>query len=101
MANIAPSRTAEAASAQAARLQQQLALTQATQRELEEIGRKLAEASTDTASHAAVIAEGAEAVMNTFVGPPLGSALLLAAFSIPFFVHSGTFFAAAGAVDFR
>src|SRR5690606_15570085 len=41
---------------------------------------------------------GAEAVMNTFVGPPLGSALLLAAFSIPFFVHSGTFFAAAAIV---
>jgi MFS family permease len=41
---------------------------------------------------------GAEAVMNTFVGPPLGSVLLLAAFSIPFFVHSGTFFAAAAIV---
>lgn len=41
---------------------------------------------------------GAEAIMNTFVGPPLGSVLLLAAFSIPFFAHSGTFFAAAAIV---
>lgn len=40
----------------------------------------------------------AEAVMNTFVGPPLGSALLLLAFSIPFFVNSGTFLAAAAIV---
>jgi MFS family permease len=39
-----------------------------------------------------------EAVMNTFAGPPLGSLLLLAAFSIPFFVDAGTFFVAAGLV---
>ncbi|HWL45965.1 MAG TPA: MFS transporter [Ilumatobacter sp.] len=39
-----------------------------------------------------------EMVANTFAGPPLGSLLLLAAFSVPFFVHSGTFFVAAALV---
>lgn len=39
-----------------------------------------------------------EMVANTFAGPPLGSLLLLAAFSVPFFVDSGTFFAAAALV---
>jgi MFS family permease len=36
-----------------------------------------------------------EGVMNTFAGPPLGSLLLLAAFSLPFFIDAGTFFVAA------
>jgi MFS family permease len=40
----------------------------------------------------------AEMVANTFAGPPLGSLLLLGAFSLPFFVDAGTFFAAAGLV---
>ena len=39
-----------------------------------------------------------EGVMNTFAGPPLGSLLLLAAFSLPFFVDAGTFFIAAAMV---
>ncbi|MDY7103551.1 MAG: MFS transporter [Actinomycetota bacterium] len=39
-----------------------------------------------------------EAVANTFVGPPLGSLLLLVAFSIPFFVDAGTFLVAAALV---
>lgn len=39
-----------------------------------------------------------EGVMNTFAGPPLGSLLLLAAFSLPFFVDAATFFVAAGLV---
>ncbi len=39
-----------------------------------------------------------EGVMQTFVGPPLGSILLLAAFSVPFFVDAGTFFIAAAMV---
>ena len=44
-----------------------------------------------------------EGVMNTFAGPPLGSLLLLVAFSLPFFVDAATFFVAAaiGAVDPR
>ena len=37
----------------------------------------------------------AEAIANTFVGPPLGSLLLIAAFSLPFFVDAGSFFVAA------
>jgi MFS family permease len=37
----------------------------------------------------------AEQIANTFVGPPLGSLLLLAAFSLPFFVDAASFFAAA------
>lgn len=40
----------------------------------------------------------AEGVANTFVGPPLGSLLLVAAFSVPFFVDAATFFAAAALV---
>jgi predicted MFS family arabinose efflux permease len=39
-----------------------------------------------------------ESVANTFIGPPLGSLLLLTAFSIPFFVDAGSFFAAAALV---
>ncbi len=39
-----------------------------------------------------------ESVANTFIGPPLGSLLLVAAFSIPFFVDAGSFFAAAALV---
>ena len=34
---------------------------------------------------------GAELVMNSFVGPPLGGILLAIAFSLPFFVDAGTF----------
>lgn len=37
----------------------------------------------------------AESVTNTFVGPPLGSVLLLVAFAVPFFVHASTFVVAA------
>ena len=39
-----------------------------------------------------------EGVANTFIGPPLGSLLLVAAFSAPFFVDAGSFFAAAALV---
>ncbi len=39
-----------------------------------------------------------EGVMNMFAGPPLGSILLLTAFSVPFFVDAGTFFVAAALV---
>jgi MFS family permease len=39
-----------------------------------------------------------EGIANTFAGPPLGSLLLLIAFSIPFFVDAGTFFVAAALV---
>ncbi len=39
-----------------------------------------------------------EGVMQTFVGPPLGSVLLLLAFSVPFFIDAGTFFVAAAMV---
>ncbi len=39
-----------------------------------------------------------EAVTNTFAGPPLGSLLLIVAFSMPFFVDAGTFFVAAAMV---
>ncbi|MEN9646715.1 MAG: hypothetical protein RL238_3384 [Actinomycetota bacterium] len=39
-----------------------------------------------------------ESVANTFIGPPLGSLLLLSAFSIPFFVDAGSFFTAAALV---
>lgn len=41
---------------------------------------------------------GVEGAMNVFVGPPLGSFLLLIAFSIPFFVDAGTFLIAAALV---
>jgi MFS family permease len=40
----------------------------------------------------------AEGVMNTFVGPPLGSLLLVAAFAMPFFVDAASFFVAAALV---
>ena len=40
----------------------------------------------------------AEVIANTFIGPPLGSILLLAAFSLPFFVDAASFFAAAALV---
>jgi Na+/melibiose symporter-like transporter len=40
----------------------------------------------------------AEMIANTFIGPPLGSLLLLVAFSLPFFVDSVSFFAAAALV---
>jgi MFS family permease len=39
-----------------------------------------------------------EAIANTFVGPPLGSLLLIAAFALPFFVDAASFFAAAALV---
>ncbi|MSX92991.1 MAG: MFS transporter, partial [Actinobacteria bacterium] len=39
-----------------------------------------------------------ESVANTFIGPPIGSLLLLAAFSMPFFIDAGSFFAAAALV---
>ncbi len=39
-----------------------------------------------------------ESVANQFIGPPLGSFLLLAAFSVPFFIDAGSFFAAAALV---
>lgn len=47
-----------------------------------------------------------EAVTNNFAGPPLGSLLLLVAFSLPFFVDAATFFVAAAMLllipgDFR
>jgi MFS family permease len=37
-------------------------------------------------------------VMNSFVGPPLGSLLLAVGFAVPFFVDAGSFAAAAGLV---
>lgn len=40
----------------------------------------------------------AEGVANTFVGPPLGSLLLVAAFAVPFFVDAASFFVAAALV---
>ncbi len=39
-----------------------------------------------------------EAIANTFLGPPLGSLLLLGAFALPFFVDAGSFFVAAALV---
>jgi len=39
-----------------------------------------------------------EGIMNTFVGPPLGSLLLIGAFALPFFVDAGSFFVAAALV---
>lgn len=41
---------------------------------------------------------GAEMVMNSFVGPPLGGILLAAAFSLPFFLDAGSFAVAAALV---
>ncbi|NNE94910.1 MAG: MFS transporter, partial [Acidimicrobiales bacterium] len=40
----------------------------------------------------------AEQVANTFIGPPLGALLLVAAFSVPFFVDAGTFFVSAALI---
>ncbi|MFM7044665.1 MAG: MFS transporter [Ilumatobacteraceae bacterium] len=37
-----------------------------------------------------------ESVANTFIGPPIGSLLLVSAFSLPFFVDAGSFFVSAG-----
>lgn len=39
-----------------------------------------------------------ESIANTFVGPPIGSLLLLVAFSFPFFIDATSFFAAAALV---
>ena len=39
-----------------------------------------------------------ESVANTFIGPPIGSLLLLVAFSFPFFIDAGSFFVAAALV---
>ncbi|HEY7626277.1 MAG TPA: MFS transporter, partial [Ilumatobacteraceae bacterium] len=39
-----------------------------------------------------------EGIANTFVGPPLGSLLLLVAFALPFFFDAASFFAAAALV---
>lgn len=39
-----------------------------------------------------------EGAANTFIGPPIGSLLLMVAFSAPFFVDAGSFFAAAALV---
>lgn len=41
---------------------------------------------------------GAEMVMNSFVGPPLGGLLIAVAFSLPFFVDAGTFGIAAALI---
>lgn len=41
---------------------------------------------------------GAEMVMNSFVGPPIGGLLLAVALALPFFVHAGTFAVAAALV---
>ncbi|HLF60204.1 MAG TPA: MFS transporter [Acidimicrobiia bacterium] len=41
---------------------------------------------------------GAEMIMNSFVGPPLGGFLLAIAFALPFFVDAGTFAVAAALV---
>ena len=43
---------------------------------------------------------GAEMVMNSFIGPPLGGFLLAIAFSLPFFVDAGTFAVSAAMVAF-
>lgn len=40
----------------------------------------------------------AEMVMNTFVGPPLGSLVLVVAFALPFFVDAGSFFVSAALI---
>ena len=39
-----------------------------------------------------------ENVANTFIGPPIGSLLLMSAFAMPFFIDAGSFFAAAALV---
>lgn len=43
---------------------------------------------------------GAEMVMNSFLGPPLGSVLIAVAFSLPFFFDAGTFAIAAALIFF-
>ncbi|GMQ97913.1 MAG: MFS transporter [Acidimicrobiia bacterium] len=43
---------------------------------------------------------GAEMVMNSFIGPPLGSVLIAVAFALPFFVDAGTFAVAAALIFF-
>lgn len=43
---------------------------------------------------------GAEMVMNSFVGPPLGGILLATSFALPFFFDAGTFAVAAALVFF-
>jgi MFS family permease len=40
----------------------------------------------------------AEGIANTFIGPPLGSLLLIASFALPFFLDAASFFAAAALV---
>ncbi len=40
----------------------------------------------------------AELVSNTFAGPPIGALLLVAAFSVPFFVDAGTFVVSAALI---
>jgi MFS family permease len=43
---------------------------------------------------------GAEMVMNSFAGPPVGGLLLAIAFALPFFVDAGTFAVAAAMIAF-
>lgn len=43
---------------------------------------------------------GAEMIMNSFVGPPLGGFLLAVAFALPFFLDAGTFAVAAAMAAF-
>ena len=43
---------------------------------------------------------GAEMVTNSFIGPPLGSALIAVAFALPFFFDAGTFAVAAALIFF-
>ena len=43
---------------------------------------------------------GAEMIMNSFAGPPVGGFLLAVAFSLPFFVDAGTFAVAAAMIAF-
>lgn len=43
---------------------------------------------------------GAEMVMNSFAGPPVGGFLLAIAFALPFFVDAGTFAVAAAMIAF-
>lgn len=40
----------------------------------------------------------AEGIANTFIGPPIGSLLLVASFALPFFLDAASFFAAAALV---
>lgn len=43
---------------------------------------------------------GAEMIMNSFAGPPIGGFLLAVAFSLPFFIDAGTFAVAAAMIAF-